>query len=115
MSKRFAKVINIKSREKSGKKVGFCNLSTLSTQKPVILVDYSPKTKEQAFCKQITKFIYCRKKLKCILRFESSNFGKKKLLNVYTMAKNGYNKDYQSREEAIIWHRLIRKPQLVNY
>ena len=31
LSKGFAKVINIKSREKSGKKVGFCNLSTLST------------------------------------------------------------------------------------
>ena len=115
MSSASAKVINIKSRENSGKKAGFCNLSTLSTLKHVILVDYSGKTKERMFCKEITKFAFCRKKWKCILHFESSIFRKKKLLNVYTMEKNGYNIDYQSTKEAIIWHRLIRIPQLANY
>lgn len=50
MSKGPEKVINMKINENSGNIEDFCNLSTLSTQKAVILVDYSNKIKELMFC-----------------------------------------------------------------
>ena len=64
------KVINIKKWKIREKTVLYHHLSTLSTLKCAILVDYSTKTKERVFCVDIIKFEQCRKKKKCILTFE---------------------------------------------
>lgn len=84
-------VFHIKIAEKGGKISVFKILSTFSTLKVANLGDYSGKEKEQVFCEVIIKMLFCRKKKKNGLTFESSNSWKKLNGNVYTMIKNDYN------------------------
>ena len=56
------KVIHIKKWENCEKTVLYHQLSTLSTLKGTILVDYSTKIKERVFCGDIIKIEHCRKK-----------------------------------------------------
>lgn len=59
-----------KKLENCEKTVLYHQLSTLSTLKGTILVDYSTKIKERVFCGDIIKIEHCRKKAKCILTFK---------------------------------------------
>ena len=63
-------VFHIKNTEKGGKTSVFHNLSTLSTLKGSISVDYSGIKKEQMFCELVIKITFCRKKVEKILTFE---------------------------------------------
>ena len=66
-------VFHIEKAEKSGKISVFKVLSTFSTLKVANLGDYSGKEKERMFCEVIIKMIFCRKKEKNGLTFDSSN------------------------------------------
>lgn len=63
-------VFHIKNTEKGGKTSVFYILSTLSTQKGSISVDYLRVKKEQTFCELVIKITFCRKKVEKILTFE---------------------------------------------
>ena len=52
------------------------------------------------FCEVVINLNICRKKKKKILTFEKSNFWKKSFLNVYTIEKNGYNKNTEDKKEV---------------
>ena len=91
MKNRIFQVFHNKRAEKGGKISVFKVLSTFSTLKVANLGDYSGKEKERMFCEVIIKMIFCRKKEKNGLTFDSSNTQKKLNRNVYTMIKNDYN------------------------
>ncbi len=61
----------------------YTELSTFSTLNEVESVDYFLHKKEQAFCEQVIKIVFCRNNFKLNLTFKMSKYVEKCIYNSY--------------------------------